>query len=475
MLPELEILKKATQELVKEDDRLFEMTKNWDTALDVVSDPIMVADKNCIIKCVNQAMVDTFNKKEKADLVGKQCHKYACVESNGVECCSCFTKDRFFYDNTLRKWFDHQSKIIYDGKENPIGRICILKDITEHKRIEDSLRDKLSALNQPVYGSCDMGIEDIMDLEVLQELQITFSYICDIACAIISNDGEAITSPSNFNSFCRLVRSTEEGLKKCEESRNEQREEVLKVGKTVIGTCKHFPQLLRGAIPLRVCNNVVGVVFMGQVKYKEIPEKHMREYASEIGVGGDRLVKNYDDFTTMTHDKFETIVTFFETFCNYISLLATRNMQQYKEINKRMIVEKELVESQSRFKDIVSLLSDWIWETNRSGVYTYCSGNVENVLGYKPEEMIGKTPFDFIPINRTDTVYRRFNEKFSNKESIRESTSWCVAKGGKLVCVSTNGVPMFNDKGEYIGYRGADVLIPDKYAEDVCGKKIKFD
>lgn len=468
MLPELKLLKKATDNLISENNKLFDLVKNWDIALDAISDPVIVVDNNYVVKCVNQAMMAVLDVKEKTDLIDKICHKYTRVE--GVKGCSCFTNGRFFYDESLKKWFEHQSKTIYDNNGNLLGHICILKDVTEYKRIEDTLRDKLFILEQPFNGGRAIGIEDIIDINILQELQLTFSHICDIACIIIGSNGEPIINPSNFSAFCRLLRSTESGIQKCEESRAIYYKEALEANKTVISVCNNFPQILEAVIPLRVCGKVVGAVCMGQVKYKPIPENVILEYANEIGVDPYKLVDASNKLTIKTYDEFKTIVSFFETFCEYISLLGTKNVQQYKEINKRISVEKKLVESQYRFRDIVSLLTDWVWEIDRDGIYTYCSRTVEQILGYTPEEVIGKTPFDFMPVDRVDTVYKKFNEKAINRECIVELRNWCVTKSGKLVCVSTNCVPIFDDKGKYTGYRGADVLIPNKYAEDRCGK-----
>ena len=45
---------------------------------------------------------------------------------------------------------------------------------------------------------------------------------------------------------------------------------------------------------------------------------------------------------------------------------------------------------------LIECMSDWAWEVDTEGRYTYCAPQVEAVLGYSPEEMIGKTAFDFI-------------------------------------------------------------------------------
>ena len=38
--------------------------------------------------------------------------------------------------------------------------------------------------------------------------------------------------------------------------------------------------------------------------------------------------------------------------------------------------------------------NNWIWEVDKDGTYTYVDPKVEDILGYKPDEILGKTPFD---------------------------------------------------------------------------------
>jgi len=62
-------------------------------------------------------------------------------------------------------------------------------------------------------------------------------------------------------------------------------------------------------------------------------------------------------------------------------------------------VERKLWESEKRFKDLSYSMADWIWEVDKTGLYTYASPTVKNILGYKPSELVGKKYFYslFIP------------------------------------------------------------------------------
>jgi len=63
-------------------------------------------------------------------------------------------------------------------------------------------------------------------------------------------------------------------------------------------------------------------------------------------------------------------------------------------LEERKRAEEALRESKERFRALTESTSDWVWEVDVDGVYTYASPKVKDLLGYEPEEVIGKTPFD---------------------------------------------------------------------------------
>ena len=55
-----------------------------------------------------------------------------------------------------------------------------------------------------------------------------------------------------------------------------------------------------------------------------------------------------------------------------------------------------LRESEERYRGLVESVYDWIWEVDADNVYTYSSPRSYDVLGYRPEELIGKRPTEFM-------------------------------------------------------------------------------
>ena len=65
-----------------------------------------------------------------------------------------------------------------------------------------------------------------------------------------------------------------------------------------------------------------------------------------------------------------------------------------RDITERKHAEEALQESQKRFQALIETTSDFIWEIDADGVYTYCSPHTMELWGYKPEDMIGRSSFD---------------------------------------------------------------------------------
>jgi len=126
-----------------------------------------------------------------------------------------------------------------------------------------------------------------------------------------------------------------------------------------------------------------------------------------------------------------------------------------------------LAKSEAKFRALVESSNDWIWETNKDGVYTYSSPQVEGILGYKSKEIIGRTPFDFMPPDEAKQMIEIFKSFSSKGESIVALENVNLHKNNRRIILETSGVPVFDDNGTVIGYRGIDRDISErKLAEE---------
>jgi signal transduction histidine kinase len=60
-------------------------------------------------------------------------------------------------------------------------------------------------------------------------------------------------------------------------------------------------------------------------------------------------------------------------------------------------MQEAIQQERDRFRDVANNTGDWIWEIDADGKYTFSSPVVEQILGYKPEEVIGRKMLDFVP------------------------------------------------------------------------------
>jgi PAS domain S-box-containing protein len=114
----------------------------------------------------------------------------------------------------------------------------------------------------------------------------------------------------------------------------------------------------------------------------------------------------------------------------------------FTDISERREIERQLRENEVRWKDVVFNTGDWVWEVDKNGVYTYSSQKGVDLLGRSPEEIIGKTPFDFMTPEDAKAVAASFSEIVARKASIIDLENWNVTKDGRRICLLTNGVPI---------------------------------
>ena len=125
-------------------------------------------------------------------------------------------------------------------------------------------------------------------------------------------------------------------------------------------------------------------------------------------------------------------------------------------ITERKQAETALRGSEERLRDIIFSIADWMWEVDQNGVYTYSSQKGSELLGRSCEEIIGKTPFHFMPPEEASRVAAIFSDIVGSKAPIRDLENWNIRADGERVCFLTNGVPILDEDGNLKGYRGVD-------------------
>jgi len=137
-------------------------------------------------------------------------------------------------------------------------------------------------------------------------------------------------------------------------------------------------------------------------------------------------------------------------------------LESFIDIAELKRAEEALRKSQERYRDLVETIEDWIWEVDTAGVYTYVSPRVRDMLGYEPQEVLGRTPFDLMPPEEATRVAEAFRQIVATRKPFAELENRHLHKDGHLVLVETSGVPFLDKEGTLLGYRCVDRNVTER-------------
>ena len=119
-------------------------------------------------------------------------------------------------------------------------------------------------------------------------------------------------------------------------------------------------------------------------------------------------------------------------------------------------------QTQSRLSDLLNTASDLVWETDVGGHFTYASGRHLSVLGYRADELVGRPVTDFGSHWRTDEDRAAFAASSAARQPFGDLTSVINAKDGAQRIFLVYGVPMFDPRSRFLGYRGTATDITER-------------
>jgi len=129
------------------------------------------------------------------------------------------------------------------------------------------------------------------------------------------------------------------------------------------------------------------------------------------------------------------------------------------EITERIVAEKELRDSEQRFKDFSNVASDWFWETDEENRFSYFSDQFELIAGISPDTLLGKKREDSRPSGMDDEAWQALLDDMAAHRGFRNVTFSRRRLNGEDVWMRVNGIPHFDNSGYFKGYRctGTDI------------------
>jgi PAS domain S-box-containing protein len=127
------------------------------------------------------------------------------------------------------------------------------------------------------------------------------------------------------------------------------------------------------------------------------------------------------------------------------------------EIGAQIRAEQELAESRRSEKRLLQLFeraSDWFWESDAVGRFVSLSSNIEAVLGLPVSAYIGKRLVETEGVVIEPEAVRAVRVALVARQPYRDFLYCRKLASGKIVWISSNGVPIYDEDGRFLGYRG---------------------
>jgi len=135
-----------------------------------------------------------------------------------------------------------------------------------------------------------------------------------------------------------------------------------------------------------------------------------------------------------------------------------------RDISKLKEAQSKLEQREKRFRALVETTPDIIWETNTKFEFLYCSPQIE-ITGFSQKDIVGTTVefvFSRVPDKYRKQIADAMVELRTTKEPFTNFQAIVIHKKGYEMYLEISGVPLFDKKGKYSGYRGVARDVTDQ-------------
>ena len=134
----------------------------------------------------------------------------------------------------------------------------------------------------------------------------------------------------------------------------------------------------------------------------------------------------------------------------------------YYDVTDQRRAQNALRESERRLQDYSEAGSDWFWETDAQ--HRFCSITVggQSPRTNDPIALLGKTRQEVAGENEVAAnpkMWRAYEESLAARRPFRELRYRIAFADSAMVWVRVSGVPVFDESGEFTGYRGTSTNI----------------
>jgi len=132
-----------------------------------------------------------------------------------------------------------------------------------------------------------------------------------------------------------------------------------------------------------------------------------------------------------------------------------------RDVTDRKAAENALRQSESRHRDLVENISDWIWEMDLDRNIIYSNSNVEALLGYTVEEIRKMSPVNLLHPDFRQGGLEMLRKQIANPVGWDQLLMQFRHKDGSYRVMQSNARPKLDKNGDLVGFRGIDRDVTD--------------
>jgi PAS domain S-box-containing protein len=147
-----------------------------------------------------------------------------------------------------------------------------------------------------------------------------------------------------------------------------------------------------------------------------------------------------------------------------VSVLKDKNNNAYgylgiaTDITEDVEIRKKALKSQEQYKLLAENTNDMVCLHKLDGTYSYVSPASKLILGYHPEELVGKTPYDFFHPEDVERIIKTGHNPVADENQAIKIEFRFLAKDGHYIWLETLSKPIVsNDKAVSIITSSRDI------------------
>lgn len=121
----------------------------------------------------------------------------------------------------------------------------------------------------------------------------------------------------------------------------------------------------------------------------------------------------------------------------------------FQVTTEQKLAQAMIQESEQNYRTLVESLQEGIWRLDEQDCTTFVNPAMAEMLGYHPDEMIGRMPEDFIPAAEQEKLMA-FKQRMHEGQAVRAESTYLHKKGHE-VYVLINAAPYLDPDGRYRG------------------------